>query len=280
MGNIGVISIDLTERQFDTISSLVHELCGINLHVGKKELVKARLTKRLRELEMENFASYIDLISSDAGQAEILTMLDALSTNLTFFFREHAHFDLLRQKVVPEMMLRHAQDRQMRVWSAGCSTGEEAYSIAIALNEVIADPAGWDVRILATDLSTRALEAARKGVYSRERLRDTPAGTIAKYFTWSRSGDAKLYMVNESLRKMVAFARLNLIEPWPMRGPFDAIFCRNVMIYFDKPTQTRLAERFWEMLCPGGIMFIGHSESFTGVQHRFKYVEPTVYRRR
>jgi chemotaxis protein methyltransferase CheR len=272
-------SCDLTDRQFNTVSNLVKDLCGINLHDGKKELVKARLAKRIRELDMDNFAQYIEFIGTDAGGAEILCMLDALSTNLTFFFRETAHFDLLRQQVAPEMMHRHAHDRKLRVWSAGCSSGEEPYSLAIVMSEVVRDLLTWDVRILATDLSRRMLDLARRGVYSRERFRETPPRTIAEHFTCLRGQEPKQYQVNESARRMVTFARLNLMEPWPMRGPFDVIFCRNVMIYFDKPTQTRLVERFWELLVPGGVLFIGHSESLSGARNRFKYLQPTVYRK-
>ena len=272
-------SCDLTERQFNTISDLVKDLCGINLHQGKKELVKARLTKRIHHLGLESFAQYIEFIGTADGGAEILAMLDALSTNLTFFFRETAHFDLLRGQVAPEMIRRHAQDRKLRLWSAGCSSGEEPYSLAIVMNEVLKGAPTWNCQILATDLSGRMLDLARRGIYSRERFRETPAQTIARDFTLLRGQEPKQYQVNDTVRRMVTFARLNLMESWPMRGPFDVIFCRNVMIYFDKPTQNRLVNRFWEMLVPGGMLFIGHSESLSGAHHRFQYVQPTVYRK-
>ena len=267
---------DLTEHQFNTISNLVKDLCGINLHDGKKELVRARLTKRLREVRMDSYSQYIDFVGTEAGGAELLSMLDALSTNLTFFFREMAHFDLFGQTIVPEMMSRHAEDRKLRIWSAGCSSGEEPYSIACVMNEIVKDRLTWDMRILATDLSMRMLEIARRGVYDRERFREAPPRMIAENFTCI---EPKVYQVNEPLRRMVTFARLNLMESWPMRGPLDAIFCRNVMIYFDKSTQARLVERFWDLLAPGGALFIGHSESLSGVRHRFKYLQPTVYRK-
>ena len=270
---------DLTDRQFNAISKLVKELCGINLHDGKKELVKARLTKRLREVGIESFSRYIEFIGTDAGQAEILSMLDALSTNLTYFFRESEHFDLLRRQAVPEMMRRHAQDHKLRIWSAGCSSGEEPYSLAIVMSEVVRDFLTWDVQILATDLSRRMLDIAHRGVYGRDRFRDTPPKTIFENFTRLEGREPKQYEVNGPLRRIVTFARLNLMEPWPMRGPFDVIFCRNVMIYFDKPTQNRLVERFWDLLVPGGVLFIGHSESLSGVRNRFTYVQPTVYRK-
>ena len=270
---------ELTERQFNHISSLVKDLCGINLHDGKKELVKARLAKRLRELKMGSYREYVEFVSTDAGSAEVLSMLDALSTNLTFFFREQSHFDLLTQQAGPEMLARHDRDRAIRIWSAGCSSGEEPYSIAVVMNQLAPAAAGWDVRILATDLSRRMLEIARRGVYARERFRDTWPRTIAENFTCIQGCQPRQYRVNEPLRRMVTFARLNLMDSWPMQGPFDVIFCRNVMIYFDKATQNRLVDRYWQILAPGGLLFIGHSESLSGVTHRFRYVQPTVYRK-
>jgi len=270
---------ELTDREFNTISNMVKDLCGINLHQGKKELIKARLTKRLREVRMERYSDYIDFVGTEAGGAELLSMLDALSTNLTFFFREIAHFDLLAQTIIPEMMSRHAADRKLRIWSAGCSSGEEPYSIACVMNEIVKDRLTWDVRILATDLSGRMLDLARRGVYNRERFREAPPRMVAENFTCLRGTEPKTYQVNESLRRMVTFARLNLMESWPMRGPLDAIFCRNVMIYFDKSTQARLVDRFWNILAQGGVLFIGHSESLSGVRHRFQYLQPTVYRK-
>lgn len=277
MATATVNSCDLTDRQFNAISTLVKELCGIDLHDGKKELVKARLAKRIHALRMEDFSQYIEFIGTEAGQAEILSMLDALSTNLTYFFRETPHFDLLRQQVVPEMMRRHARDHKLRIWSAGCSSGEEPYSIAIVMNEVVKDTRIWDTQILATDLSRRMLDLARRGVYSRERFHETPPRAIVENFTCLHGEEPKQYQINESVRRMVTFARLNLMASWPMRGPFDAIFCRNVMIYFDKPTQNRLVGRFWDLLTPGGLLFIGHSESLSGVPNQFKYIQPTVY---
>ena len=279
MTTLALSSAELTEKQFQAISHLVKDLCGINLHDGKKELVKARLNKRLRELGMDSFSQYVDYVSGSNGQAELLSMLDALSTNLTSFFREGAHFDLLREQIVPEMMRRAERGRRIRLWSAGCSSGEEPYSIAIVLKEVLGDLGGWDVRVLATDLSRRVLDVARHGIYGQERLRQVPKGLIAAHFQCLAAREPRTYQVSDPLRKIVTFARLNLMESWPMRGPFDAIFCRNVMIYFDKPTQSRLVERFWGLLAPGGVLFIGHSESLAGVHHQFSYVQPTVYRR-
>jgi chemotaxis protein methyltransferase CheR len=277
MATITLEPAELSEKQFQTISGLVKDLCGINLHDGKRELVKARLTKRLRVLQMDNYAQYVDFIATDQGQQELLTMLDALSTNLTSFFRECAHFDLLREKILPEILRSRMQDRRIRIWSAGCSSGEEPYSIAIVLRETLGSLGGWDAKVLATDLSRRVLEIARRGVYGKDRLQQVPSRMVSEHFRPAGADAPDKYQVHDPLRQMVTFARLNLMDPWPMRGPFDAIFCRNVMIYFDKPTQNRLVERFWDLLGSGGVLFLGHSESLTGVRHRFKYVQPTVY---
>jgi chemotaxis protein methyltransferase CheR len=273
-----ISSADLTEAQFSEISELVKRLCGINLHDGKKELVKARLNKRLRMLGIADFREYIDCLKGPEGFGEITAMLDALSTNLTYFFREHKHFEFLQHKALPDLVARHEHDRRLRLWSAGCSSGDEPYSLAITLLEAL-PPGGWDAAVLATDLSTKILARARDGTYTREHFRETPAAMVARYFTRTARREEDAHRINDRPQEMVTFARLNLMDNWPMRGQFDVIFCRNVMIYFDKPTQNQLVHRFWNALAPGGYFFIGHSESLTGVRHELKYVEPTVYQK-
>jgi len=268
---------ELTTTQFQSISNLVKGLCGINLHNGKMALVKARLNKRLRVLGLKDFGQYLDRVRDDADGSETRVMLDALSTNLTYFFREPRHFEIFKSSVVPALRARHKQDRRLRIWSAGCSSGEEPYSIAMILKEAVDDLPLWDVGILATDISLQMLRIAITGIYNPERLRQAPSRVIMDNFTCISEPGQGGYRINDSLRRLVHFARLNLMDPWPMKGPFDAIFCRNVMIYFDKPTQQRLIERFWRQLAPGGTLFIGHSESLAGVRHKFKYVQPTVY---
>ncbi len=277
MSPLGTQSVDLTEAQFKQISRLVKDLCGINLHGGKKQLVRARLAKRLRQLGIPTFKQYLDYVRREGGGDELTAMLDALSTNKTSFFREPAHFDYLVETIVPRLLDRDKKDRRLRIWSAGCSSGEEPYTIAIHLFEAVPDLENWDARILATDISTKVLEAAREGIYNKHRLADVPGLLRSKYFTCIEARPERQYQVKDPLRELVRFARLNLMDPWPMRGPFEVIFCRNVMIYFDKPTQTELIERFFDILAPGGTLFIGHSESLTGVKHRFRYVQPTVY---
>lgn len=273
-------SVQLTDRQFAGIRDLVKVRCGINLGQGKKELVKARLARRLRELGLHDFDRYITLVRNDASGAELTTMLDAISTNLTSFFREIEHFEYLAEEVIPELVSGSAGDgKRLRIWSAGCSSGEEAYSIAITLCEGIPAVESWDVKILATDISTRVLAKAARGIYDAERLKTVAGQLQSKYFAKCQSNPDGLWQIRPALRSMVHVAQLNLMDSWPMRGPFDVIFCRNVMIYFDKATQSRLIGRYWDMLRTGGTLFIGHSESLAGVSHKFQYVQPTVYRK-
>ena len=170
-------------------------------------------------------------------------------------------------------------NRKIRIWSAGCSSGEEPYSIAMLLNEVIPNIGCWDAKILATDLSTRVLDIAMRGQYSQQRFKETPKQLVSKYFNLTQSKPSKIYQAKSSIRNIISFARLNLMESWPMKGPFDVIFCRNVMIYFDKPTQNKLINRYYDLLSEGGMLFLGHSESLTGTQHQLKYCQPATYMR-
>lgn len=271
------LSADITDAQFEQISSLVRNLAGIDLHNGKKELVKARLAKRVRQLQLRNIEEYISFARNDRTGRELVSMLDVLSTNLTFFFREPQHFHYLKDRVLPRIV--QAKTRRIRIWSAGCSSGEESYSIAMLLNEMIPDIENRDVRILATDLSTRMLETACCGEYKQDRFKDTNRRLISKYFECVKTKPEKIYQARPSIRSLIHFARLNLMDNWPMKGPFDVIFCRNVMIYFDRSTQSRLVKRYYDLLAEGGILFLGHAESLTGETHGFKYCQPATYMR-
>jgi chemotaxis protein methyltransferase CheR len=269
-----LLSPELDKSQFKQISDLVYRLSGITLPSGKEGLVKSRLAKRLRELGLDSFKAYMEYVERDGSGRELAIMVDSLTTNKTSFFREPQHFDFLRQRVVPN--LRNRADG-IRFWSAGCSSGEEPFSIAILLREEMPDVDRRDVRILGTDISARVLAKAREAIYDEETLQNLPPLLVRKYFTCVRTTPQRGYLVNESVRSLVRLARLNLMGPWPMKGPFDVIFCRNVMIYFDKPTRETLVQRFWKLLAPGGHLFIGHSESLTGLSHPFRYVQPAVY---
>jgi chemotaxis protein methyltransferase CheR len=265
-------SLDLRTDQFRAVSKLMHGACGLNLHPGKRELVRARLTARLRELRLPDFDSYFELLTRDRSGREAARLVDLLTTNKTSFFREPQHFRVLLERVIPE----RAQPTRMRVWSAGCSTGEEPYSLAMTLHNHL--PAGTDLRILATDVSRRVLALATEGVYGADAVAAVPVAFRRDAFR-SAPGRPGSYVVSRTLRSLVRFAQLNLMDPWPMRGPFDLICCRNVMIYFDRPTQQELVRRFWQLLAPGGWFFAGHSESFAALDHEFEYVQPAVYRR-
>ncbi|MFH1550553.1 MAG: protein-glutamate O-methyltransferase [Planctomycetota bacterium] len=278
---LSTLTIELTQRQFEKISSLVYDLCGINLHIGKKELVKARLNKRLRQLGISDFDEYLAFLASDTSGRELVDMLDAISTNLTSFFREPAHFEYLSKQILPRLVQERGRDpgRRLRIWSAGCSSGEEPYTIAIVLRNEIENLDRWDAAILATDINTRMLDTARCGEYAEARLKNMPVQVQSRCFECIESKKPRVYRARPEIRRLVSFARLNLLDNWPMRGNFDVIFCRNTMIYFDKPTQGKLVRRFREKLNEGGVLFIGHSESLTGIKHDFDYVQPTVYRR-
>jgi len=269
----------LSERDFRRISDLVYEHCGINLHDGKKELVRARLAKRLRLGNFKTFPEYIKHVLADKTGNEFSILIDSLSTNLTSFFREGQHFEFMREEFFPLLLERKRKKRNFRIrcWSAGCSSGEEPYSMAVALLEAVAGQGRWDIKVLATDISTKILETAKKGIYNEERVGPVPKLQKNKYLVLHRENKRKVFEVSKSLREVVIFKYLNLMKDWLIKGPLDFIFCRNVMIYFDKSTQERLVNRFWGLLDSGGLLFTGHSESLTGIEHKFNYIQPTIY---
>jgi chemotaxis protein methyltransferase CheR len=273
-------SSELKDIDYERISRLVYEQCGINLHEGKKELVKARLGKRLREGNFKSFGDYYRYVTTDDGTAELISMIDSLSTNLTYFFREESHFLALRNIIKLRLKPENKDGRleKMQIWSAGCSTGEEPYSLAMTVRESVNGLSG-DVRIVATDISTRVLQTASKGIFGKERLNNVPPAILKKYFQMGVGTREGQFLIKKSIRDMIQFSRFNLMEMPPANFRFDIIFCRNVMIYFDKPTQEGLVNRFCLCLNRGGHLFVGHSESLTGLSHELKYVEPSVYRK-
>jgi len=259
----------LGRDEFRRACAIVYDVAGISMTDGKEGLVSSRLSKRIRELGLPGFPEYLARVERD--DAELAEMVDRLTTNKTNFFREAAHFDWLRDRVLPM-----AEGRMLRLWSAGCSSGEEPYTMAMVLHE--ATGGRPNAGILATDISGRMLAKARDGMYLPETVADVEPALIQRHFQPAKSeaGAARM-QVREHVRRMVRFARLNLMEAWPMRGPFDAIFCRNVMIYFDRPTQERLVNRFYDMLVPGGYLFIGHSETLHALEHGYSYAAPAAY---
>jgi chemotaxis protein methyltransferase CheR len=275
MPETAVLHRPLTKEQFDRLRQLLYRVCAIDLQPGKEQLVKARLWKRVPQLGLSSFDEYIKLVESPAGAAELSSMVDALTTNKTSFFREAQHFGILGEHSKAVLQSRGS----LRIWSAGCSSGEEPYTIGMTLHQAIPGLSGMDVRILATDISSRILERARSATYDEGDVSGIPSQILRRFFTTHQMGAAARYVVSDSVRSLVRFARLNLMDPWPMRGQFDFIFCRNVMIYFDAETQKTLIARFYEALRPGGFFFVGHSESLSGRSGAFEYRMPATYQK-
>ena len=262
---------DLTPADFQRVRRIAYDRAGLAIPAGKEGLVRSRVSKRLRDRRMTSFSGYLDAVESEGSGEEMIRLIDLLTTNKTDFFREPAHFDFLLSQVIPAAV---AAGAPLRFWSAGCSSGEEPYTLSMLLHEAL--PPRYDFRILATDICTKVVAAAKQGSYSAQQLRDVSPERRQRFFTPAADGSAT---ATAELRAPISFAHLNLMANWPMSGPFDVILCRNVMIYFDKPTVTRLVQRFHALLAPAGHLFIGHSESLTAIEHGYRYVQPAVYAR-
>ena len=256
----------LTAEDFRRIAHILHSHAGIALHEGKAALVYSRLAKRLRALGLRSFRDYCSLIDGVEGVDERQAMTAALTTNVTRFFREPHHFDHLRDIVMPGLAQRARAGGRVRLWSAACSNGQEPYSMAMTVLSVLPEANDLDVRILATDIDPNMVAEGSAGLYSEEALEAVPAGMRSKYFSRGvRGHDGRpMQSVAEELRELVSFRELNLIGDWPMRGKFDVIFCRNVVIYFDDATQERVWKRFTPLMNPGATLYIGHSERVSG----------------
>jgi chemotaxis protein methyltransferase CheR len=263
---------------FEALRKLVKQITGINLSDQKRELVYGRLARRLRALRLKSFAEYRDLLDQDGGQ-EIVEFCNAITTNLTAFFREPHHFDYLREQVLLPMAANSAGPKRLRIWSAGCSTGEEPYSIAMTVIETLQDLRRWDVRILATDLDSDVLQRAQRGIYAEDRLKTMSGQRRSRFFTERREREGVSYEVSAELKSLITFKQLNLMHALPMRGPLEAIFCRNVVIYFDKDTQRNLFGRIAQLQRPRDLLFLGHSESLFKVSEDYTLIGKTVYRR-
>ena len=261
----------LSDEAFARITALVYQQSGIVLAAHKKEMVISRLTRRLRELQLPDFNAYCDLVLRDSE--EIGFLVNAITTNLTRFFREPHHFEHLRDTCLRPRLSQGSSDKRLRIWSAGCSKGAEAYSIAMVLADCLQSHAGWDAKILATDIDTTMIAHSISGVYRQEEMKTVPAA----YRRLIEPSGEQVQMP-QSLQSLITFKPLNLLEDWPMRGLFDAIFCRNVVIYFDKPTQRQLFSRLRTYLKPDGFLYVGHSESLAQVSQEFKLIGKTIYR--
>jgi chemotaxis protein methyltransferase CheR len=270
----------LTDTEFRRFSAFIQAKCGINISAAKKQMLEARLHKRLRSLCMTSFPEYCAYLFSREGlDKELIPMIDAVTTNKTDFFREPAHFDYLSRKIVPDFVSSGA-GRRLRLWSAGCASGEEPYTLAMVLSECSRGLDGFGFSILATDISTRALEKARQGIYEDERAAPVPWELKRKYFMTNRDRKKGLVRIVPELRSLVRFSRLNLVDDdFGLTESKDVIFCRNVIIYFDRPTQEKLLNQFCRHLSPNGHIFLGHSETLSGLDAPLVRVESTIYRK-
>ncbi len=273
----------ITDREFECLRGLVYELTGIKLADQKRQMLRARLSRRLRALNLQTFQEYYEALRfCGPASPEITEFINAVTTNKTDFYREPHHFEFVVNEVLPEIEKREKPgSRSIKIWHAGCSTGEEPYTMAIELHEALKNREPWHVRQLATDIDSCVLAHASRGRYEKEKLSHVPTRLIHKYFLKGKNENENFVQVKPVLADWISFRRLNLLDdPWPLRkkGSFDIIFCRNVMIYFDKPTQQRLVERFREHLTPGGYLLIGHSESLFGIAEGFRCLGKTTYR--
>jgi chemotaxis protein methyltransferase CheR len=267
----------LTDKEFAALRELIYTHTGIALAPYKRYLVQARLGRRLRALDLASFSEYHERLVSGDG-AELTQFINAMTTNKTDFFRESHHFDYLRTTWLPAR--RAAGSRKLRIWSAACSTGEEPYTIAVSVLDALDGAGGWDIKLLASDIDTDVLARAEAGTYTLDQVAPVPAPLLSKYFRRGRGQHEGSVRVADAVRSLIRFRRINFLDdPWPIRATFDAIFCRNVLIYFDRPTQQRLLTRLLGYLAPDGVIFLGHSESAFGLVAGLTPVGATIYRR-
>ncbi len=265
---------EFTDSHFRFLAKLANTRTGIVLADHKRDMVYGRLVRRLRALKLDSFTAYCELLQSEAGEAEMGNLVNAITTNLTSFYREAHHFEHLAE-VLRETTTKQPSGR-IRLWSSACSSGMEPYSMAMTVRSAISDLGKWDTRILATDIDTNMVNTGATGEYSASDVEDVPS-ECKKYI--QRGASAGRVRMSDELKSLIAFKQLNLLESWPMKGPFDAIFCRNVVIYFDKPTKQKLFARMADIIKPGGWLYIGHSENLHGITDRFELQGRTVYRR-
>ncbi len=274
--------IAISNKEFAVIRDLIFTKSGISLGDNKKELVRARLNKRLRSLGICSFRDYYKIVIDDKSNGELLKLLDSISTNITSFYRENNQFDFLKKVALHELEAKtgFGEGSEVRAWSAGCSSGEEPYSLAITLLDHFEGYEDLDIKILATDISPAILDTASKGVYAKESVKSVPKFILLKHFNKHTTDNGIHYQVKDGPRGLVHFKLLNLMSgTFPFNRKFDLILCRNVMIYFDKQTQETLVKKFYDNLAPGGYFLIGHSESLSNIGHSFKYVCPTIFRK-
>lgn len=269
----------LSDKEFRFICDLVYQATGIVLDERKREMVYRRLMRRTRSLKIASFSDYCELLASGCDN-ELPEFINSITTNLTSFFRENHHFDYLKNSFLPEHLAKHGHSKRLRIWSAACSTGEEPYSLAVTLHEAMGSLLNsWDAKILATDLDTNVLATAIDGIYKDERIKDIPENYKKKWFKRGSGENSSQVKVAPKLQALITFKQLNLLHQWPIKGPFDIIMCRNVLIYFDKPTQQQLIARYYELIRPGGLLILGHSESLAKDDKHFDIVGRTIFKK-
>ncbi len=267
---------EYTLADFNILRQISNQHSGILVPDDKFDMFYSRLSKRVRILGLANFKQYCHYLQNHPDQ-EFTEFINAVTTNLTSFFRENHHFEYLSHTVIPELLKKNNSTRQIKVWSAGCSTGEEPYSLAMTLKEQF--PSDWEIKILATDLDTNVLATAAEGIYGFDRVGSIADQRLKRWFQRGSGSQNSKVRVRSELRQIIHFKQLNLMKEWPMKGFFDFIFCRNVLIYFDRDTKALLANRYAEFLKDGGHLFIGHSESLHQLETPFKLIGNTIYKK-
>ena len=267
--------IYLKDEEFKVITSFIKTNYGVNL-INKRPLIEGRLSNHVADLGFDNYIDYFEYAKKDQVNDEIAILINKLTTNHTYFFRENEHFEYYKDVVLP-WVDKSLRVKDLRVWSAGCSSGQEPYTLAMITQDYLGSNVGsWESTILASDISNKVLLTAKDGIYSREELSDVPDSWIKKHF---KAYDDNHFIVSENLRKSVAYRNFNLLSPFQFKKPFHAILCRNVMIYFDMPTKNEIINKFYSTLIPGGYFFIGHSESLSSCTHKFNYIKPSIYQK-
>lgn len=280
MAEIG--QLVLTDKEFSAIQKLVYDSLGISLKETKKLMVRNRLNRRLKALNLNSFTEYLEYLDKEDRGAEFQEFANAITTNKTDFYRQKKQFEILTNEVFPEIEAKGlgGQKKRVRIWSAGCSTGEEPYTLAIVAQEFFASKAGFEYKILATDINSEVLEHCEAGIYSDSVVEPVPYDLLRKYFLKGTGKNAGYYQVKPILKQKIIFRQLNLFLPeFPINSGVDIIFCRNVMIYFDKEKKAELFKKFHKLLKPNGWLFIGHSESLTGISEDFSFYQSNIYRK-
>ena len=267
-----------TEKDFNSLRKISNQHTGIIVTDDKYDMYYSRLVKRIRKLGLKSFSEYVSYLKANEA-AEFTPFIDSITTNLTSFFREKHHFDQMRSELIPEMCQRSDVSGGIKIWSAGCSTGEEPYTIAMTFAEGLANKPGMKAKIMASDIDTTVLSKASSGVYDIERVQGLPGNIKKRWFFRGKGSNSGKVKISPELHKMMEFKQVNLMQDWPMKERFHLLFCRNVVIYFDRPTKIKLFERFANQIVEGGFMILGHSESLQGLTDRFETIGKTVYRK-